>query len=76
MRWLFGVGVVGSIAAALCCVGILTPLLVALLVALGLTALTQSLDVILLPALGVFLVLAFIGWRGRKPSMLSTRGVD
>lgn len=66
MRWLFPVGVVGSLVAALCCVGVLTPLLVTGLVAFGLGALTRSLDLIVLPALAIFLVLAFIGWRSRR----------
>ena len=42
MRWLLGVGVVGSVITALCCAGILTPLLVAMLVAAGLGALTRK----------------------------------
>ncbi len=66
MRSLFPIGLVGSAITALCCVGVLTPLLVSLLVALGLGALTRSLDLILLPTLAVFLVLTFVGWRARS----------
>ncbi|HYU19675.1 MAG TPA: mercury resistance system transport protein MerF [Chloroflexota bacterium] len=66
MRWLFPIGAAGSVITALCCVGILTPLLVALLVAAGLGALTRNLDLILFPALAVFLVLTFVGWRSRQ----------
>ncbi len=62
----FPTGVVGAVLAALCCVGIFTPLLVAALVALGLGALTRSLDLILASALAVFLIMAFLGWRARK----------
>lgn len=63
MRWFFPVGVAGAIITALCCAGVLTPLLVAGLVAVGLSGLTRGLDFVLLPLLGVFLVLALIGWR-------------
>lgn len=63
---LFRVGVVGSIVTALCCAGVLTPLLVALLTAAGLGALTRSLDLVLLPALAVFVVLAGVGWWFRQ----------
>lgn len=47
-------GVFGSILLALCC---FTPLLVVLLAAVGLASVTGWLDVVLLPALGVFLVI-------------------
>lgn len=66
MRWLFPVGTAGAVVAALCCIGVLTPLLVAALVGAGLGGLTRSLDIILFPAIAVFLVLAFVGWRARK----------
>ncbi len=68
MKLLFGVGLVGSIVTALCCVGVLTPLLVATLTALDLRALTSNLDAVLLPALAVFLVLTAIGWMKRHRS--------
>ncbi len=66
MNALFRVGAAGSVFAALCCVGVLTPLLVALLTAAGLGALTRSLDLILLPALVVFLAMAALGWWLRR----------
>lgn len=47
-------GVFGSILLALCC---FTPVLVVLLGAVGLASLTGWLDVVLLPALGVFLAI-------------------
>jgi high-affinity Fe2+/Pb2+ permease len=62
MNALFRVGVVGSVVAALCCAGILTPLLAAGLTAAGLGALTRNLDLVIFPALAVFLVLAGVGW--------------
>ena len=62
MNALFRVGVVGSVVAALCCAGILTPLLAAGLTAAGLGALTRNLDLVILPALAVFLVLTAAGW--------------
>jgi len=62
MNGLFRVGIVGSLVTALCCVGILTPLLIAGLTAVGLTAVTRNLDAILLPALAVFLLLTGVSW--------------
>jgi hypothetical protein len=76
VRWLFRVGVVGALVAALCCVGVLTPLLIAGLVALGLSTLTRSLDLILLPALAVFLVMALVGWRARSTRAAVRQGVE
>lgn len=62
MNGLFRVGVVGSVVAALCCAGILTPLLAAGLTAAGLGALTRNLDLVIFPALAVFLTLTAVGW--------------
>ena len=76
MRRLFPIGVVGSVIAALCCVGVLTPLLVAGLVALGLGTLTPNLDLVLLPALAIFLVLTFLGWRARRTRPSVRQGID
>ena len=45
-------GVVGTVIAALCC---FTPVLVVLLGAVGLSAMVGMLDVILFPALAVFI---------------------
>lgn len=66
MRWLFPLGAIGSVVARLCCAGILTPLLISLLVAVGLGALVGNFDLIVFPALLIFLTLAFVGVRGRK----------
>ncbi len=66
MKALLGIGLVGSVFTALCCAGVLTPLLVAGLTAAGLRALTANLDAVLLPSLAVFLVLTAIGWAGRR----------
>ena len=51
---LLKVGVIGTIVAALCC---FTPVLVVLLGAVGLSAVVGYLDIVLLPALAVFLVI-------------------
>jgi mercuric ion transport protein len=52
LKSLLGVGIIGTIVAALCC---FTPILVVLLVGLGLSALTGYLDFVLFPALFFFL---------------------
>ncbi len=62
MSALVRIGVVGSVVTALCCAGVLTPLLVAGLAAAGLGALTQRLDLVLLPVLWVFLLTTAAGW--------------
>ena len=67
---------VGSVVTALCCAGVLTPLLVAGLTAVGLTALTRSLDLILFPALAVFLVLTAIGWWRHRLRQTKGQGVS
>lgn len=59
--------------ATLCCAGVLTPLLVSLLIALGLGALTSTLDVIIFPALLLFATLAFVGWRERQAAHQASR---
>ena len=51
---LLQIGIIGSIIAALCC---FTPVLVILLGAVGLSSLTGYLDIVLLPALALFLVI-------------------
>lgn len=54
-------GIVGTIIAALCC---FTPVLVVLLGVVGLSAFTGYLDMVLLPALGFFLLLTIYAlWR-------------
>ncbi len=62
-RTLFGVGVVGTSIAAVCC---FTPALVILLGAIGLSAWLAWLDYILLPGLvlfAAFTLFAFLRWR-------------
>lgn len=70
MRSLLGIGIIGTIVAALCC---FTPILVVLFGVVGLSALTGYLDYILFPALGFFIVLTvYAAWRRRrKPNNLS-----
>jgi len=51
---LLKVSIIGTVVVALCC---FTPILVVLLGAVGLAALTGYLDYVLLPALAFFLVL-------------------
>jgi mercuric ion transport protein len=55
---LIRIGVVGAIVAALCCV---TPMLVILLGAVGLAAVTGYLDVVLVPAMALFVGLIVYG---------------
>ena len=66
MRSLFGIGIIGTIVAALCC---FTPVLVISLGAVGLSAVTGYLDYVLFPALGFFILLTII--RGLASSMSS-----
>ncbi len=51
-RTILGVGIIGTVIAALCC---FTSVLVVLLGVVGLSALTGYLDVVLLPALTFFI---------------------
>ena len=51
---LLKVGIIGTVVSALCC---FTPLLVILFGAVGLSALVGALDMVLLPALGIFILL-------------------
>ena len=58
---LLTVGIVGTIVTAICC---FTPLLVILLGVVGLSSLTGTLDIILLPALVFFLIITGYGlWK-------------
>ena len=60
-RTILGVGIIGTVIAALCC---FTPVLVVLLGVVGLSALTGYLDVVLLPALVFFIGLTMYAlWR-------------
>ncbi|MDR5866063.1 mercury resistance system transport protein MerF [Halomonas koreensis] len=61
---LLRLGVIGTLVVALCC---FTPVLVVLLGAVGLTALTGYLDLVLLPALAGFIALTLYAlWRRRQ----------
>lgn len=63
---LLKVGIIGTITAALCC---FTPVLVILFGAVGLSALVGYLDVVLLPAFGIFILLTLYAlWRKRDQS--------
>jgi mercuric ion transport protein len=63
-RALLKVGIVGTVVAAVCC---FTPVLVVLLGAVGLAAAIGWLDLLLLPALAVFLVITgYALWQRQK----------
>jgi mercuric ion transport protein len=65
-RTLFAVGVIGTIVAALCC---FTPILMVLLGAVGLAAVLGWLDLVLLPALVLFLLITgYALWQRTKTS--------
>lgn len=58
---LLKVSLIGTVIAALCC---FTPVLVVLFGAVGLAAVVGYLDVVLLPALGIFILLTIYAlWR-------------
>ena len=59
----FRTGIIGAVVAAVCC---LTPLLVVLVSTVGLSAIVGYLDYVLFPALGLFLILAVVGWVQRR----------
>ncbi|MEE9531368.1 MAG: mercury resistance system transport protein MerF [Syntrophobacteria bacterium] len=61
----FYAALAGTIAVALCC---FTPILVILLGAVGLSALTPYLDYVLFPALALLIILTFISYRRWKIS--------
>ena len=57
-------GIIGSVITAICC---FTPALVLLLGAVGLSSAVVWLDVVLLPALGVFLLITVYAlWKRRR----------
>lgn len=63
---LLKIGITGSIIAAICC---FTPFLVVLLGALGLSAWLGWLDIVLLPALVIFLAITgYALWKRSKPA--------
>ncbi len=60
-RTLLRFGVIGAVIVALCC---FTPILVVLVAAVGLSAITGYLDIVLLPALFFFIGLTIYAvWR-------------
>jgi len=63
---LLKIGIIGTIIAAICC---FTPALVILLGAVGLSAWLGWLDIVLLPALAVFLVITgYALWKRSRPA--------
>jgi mercuric ion transport protein len=65
-RKLLKIGIVGTIVAAICC---FTPALVILFGALGLSSLVGMLDIVLLPALAIFLVITgYALWKRSRPA--------
>ncbi|WP_051540899.1 mercury resistance system transport protein MerF [Ahrensia sp. 13_GOM-1096m] len=61
---LLATGIVGTVIAALCC---FTPVLVILLGAVGLSAIIGYLDIVLLPALAIFIgITVYAVWRKSK----------
>ncbi len=62
MRGVLSFGIFGTVFAALCCLGIMTPLLIGLLTVLGLGTLTAHLDAVLLPALAGFVTLSLFAY--------------
>jgi mercuric ion transport protein len=62
-------GIIGTIIAALCC---FTPVLVILFGAVGLSAIVGYLDLVLLPALGFFVLLTIYAvWRRQRRAQSS-----
>lgn len=69
---LLKVGIIGTVIAALCC---FTPVLVVLFGAVGLAAVVGYLDVVLFPALGIFLLLTIYAlWRRQRHANPQTQG--
>ncbi len=69
-KTLLATGVVGTIITALCC---FTPVLVVLLTGVGLSAAIGYLDLVLLPALAVFVVITLYAlWRLQRNAKLSS----
>lgn len=65
-KTLLTTGIVGTVLTALCC---FTPLLVVLLTGVGLSAAIGYLDLVLLPALGVFIGMTIYAlWRRQRGS--------
>jgi mercuric ion transport protein len=73
-RKLLGIGITGTVIAALCC---FTPLLVVLLGVVGLSALTGYLDLVLFPALAFFVGLTgYAVWRVRRRERAGSFGEE
>jgi mercuric ion transport protein len=64
-RKLLGIGLIGATVSALCC---FTPVLVVLLAAVGLSAVTGWLDYVLLPAIAVSVAVVIYALTRRKPT--------
>ena len=63
---LLKVGIIGAIGAGLCCV---TPILVILVTTVGLSAIIGWLDIVLFPALAVFIAITgYALWKRRQPA--------
>ncbi|MDA4848868.1 mercury resistance system transport protein MerF [Hoeflea poritis] len=61
---LLSIGIVGTVVAAVCC---FTPVLVLLLSAVGLSATIGYLDIVLLPALAIFILMTgYALWRRQR----------
>jgi len=68
---LLGIGVLGAALTVLCC---FSPILIVLLGAVGLAALSGYLDYVLMPALVVFIgVIVYAVWLERRAVTLSTK---
>lgn len=66
---LLGIGLVGTVIAALCC---FTPILVVMVGAVGLSAIIGYLDYVLFPVFGLFILLTIYAlWR--RQTRLSTQ---
>jgi len=60
-------GIAGTVVAALCC---FTPVLVVLLGAIGLSSIVGYLDIVLLPALALFIgITIYALWRKKQQSI-------
>ncbi len=68
-RKLLGIGIVGTVVAALCC---FTPILVVLLAAVGLSAALGWLDYVLFPALAFFIALTIYALYRRQKGVGQT----
>lgn len=64
-------GIIGTVVVALCC---FTPILVVLFGAVGLSAIVGYLDIVLFPALAIFVVITVYALWRRKQHSNSTPG--